>query len=81
MLINNALCLVAIYLGFMGSIRVWKQQAKTDAIVLLLFYLVIIVYLNPFMSSSKFTLESLSKFIYGPISNYMIDLLKIRMGD
>ncbi|MDQ0897909.1 hypothetical protein [Paenibacillus sp. V4I7] len=81
MFLNNALILAAIYLGLKGSIRVWKQQAKTDAIVLLLFYLVIIVYLNPFMSSSKLTLESLGKIIYGPISDHMIDLLKIRMED
>ncbi|MDQ0874662.1 hypothetical protein QFZ77_003321 [Paenibacillus sp. V4I3] len=81
MLLNNALLLLAICLGFKGFIRVWKQQAKTDAIVLLLFYLVIIVYLNPFMSSSKLTIESLGKFIYGPISDYMINILKIRMED
>lgn len=81
MLLNNALILVAIYWGLKEFIRVWKQQAKTDAIVLLLFYLVIIVYLNPYMSSSKLTIESLGKIIYGPISDYIIDLLKIRMED
>lgn len=81
MLINNALILIAICLGLKGSTRVWKQQAKTDAIVLLLFYVVIIVYLIPFMGSSKLTIESLFKFIYGPISDYMMDLLKIRMEE
>lgn len=81
MLLNNFLCLIAICLGLKGSIRIWKQQAKTDAIVLLLYYLVIIVYLNPYMGFSKLTLESLNKFIYGPVSDYMIDLLKVRVEE
>ncbi|MCY9695352.1 hypothetical protein [Paenibacillus alginolyticus] len=81
MLLNNALILLAICLGLKGSIRVWKQQAKTDAIVLLLFYGIVIIYLHPLMGSSKLTVESLVKFIYGPISDYMIDQLKIQMED
>ncbi|KQX46744.1 hypothetical protein ASD40_15750 [Paenibacillus sp. Root444D2] len=81
MLLNNSLCLIAICLGLKGSIRLWKQQTKTDAIVLLFYYLVIIVYLNPFMGFSKLTLESLNKIIYGPVSDYMIDLLKVRVEE
>jgi hypothetical protein len=81
MLLNNALILLAICLGLKGSIRIWKQQAKTDAIVLLLFYGIVIIYLHPLMGSSKLTMESLVKFIYGPISDYMIDQLKIQMED
>lgn len=81
MLLNNVLILLAICLGLKGSIRVWKHQAKTDAIVLLLFYGIVIIYLHPLMGSSKLTVESLFKSIYGPISDYMIDQLKIQMED
>ncbi|SDN36663.1 hypothetical protein SAMN04487897_102655 [Paenibacillus sp. yr247] len=80
-MINAALCLLAICLGLKGSIRIWKQHAKKDAIVLLLFYIIFIVYLYPFMGSSRLSVESLCRFIYSPISDYMMDLLKIRLEE
>lgn len=80
-MLNTAICLIAICLGLKGSIRIWKKQAKTDAIVLLLFYVVVIFYLNPLMDSSRFSVESFNRFIYGPVSDYMMDLLKIRMEE
>lgn len=76
----GAVCLFSLCYGVLRFIELWKKQAKSDAIVLLLLYGVVAGYLTSF-SSGWPTVESLNRVMYRPVSHYMMDLMQIKLED
>lgn len=76
------ICFISICYGIVGCFRLWKQHAKSDAIVLLLFCGAIAGYFIPVISDAWPTVESMYIFLYKPVSTYMFEhVLKIKLED
>jgi hypothetical protein len=77
-MLNVIVGLISICYGIQNFFRFWKQQEKSDAIVLLMLYGIITCYCFPIISRYLPTVESLYTIIYKPVSNWALGLLNIK---
>ncbi|MFD0697979.1 hypothetical protein ACFQZT_28295 [Paenibacillus sp. GCM10027628] len=76
----GSVCLFSLCYGVVRFIELWKKQAKSDGIVLLLLCGVAAGYLTSF-SGGWPTVESLNRAVYSSVSHYMMNLMKIKLED
>lgn len=62
--------------GALSCSRLFRNQRKRDARLLLLLCIVVSLYFMPFSGPYMPTVESLYQFVYSPISEYALRLLQ-----
>lgn len=76
-MVNNAVCLAAIGYGIAACLFCWRRLRFREGAVILVLCVIVAAYCAPVVGKEMPTVESVNKWIYGPVSGYTLKKLGI----